>query len=57
MKLCRRSSPAVSLALRYLANTVSSGSEDQPLIYYDRVHAQRNKSHRPYRIFLRPKYD
>ena len=57
MRLCKRSSSAVSLALRYLANTVPAGSDKEPPIYYDRVSAERNKSHRPYRIFLRPKYD
>lgn len=53
MKLCNRSGAAISLALRYLANTVPLGSHAQPPIYYDRAQAQRNKSHRPYRIFLR----
>lgn len=56
MKLCNRNSDAISLALRYLANTIPVGSTTQPPIYYDRVQAQKNKSHRPYRIFLR-KYD
>jgi hypothetical protein len=53
MKLCNRSSYAVSMALRYLANTVPLGSDDEPPIYYDRQSAVRNKSHRPYRIFVR----
>jgi hypothetical protein len=53
MKLCNRSSSAVSIALRYLANTVPEGSSAAPPIFYDRVQAQKNKSHRPYRIFLR----
>ncbi len=53
MKLCNRSGHAVSLALRYLANTVPVGSNEEPSISYDRVAAQKNKSHRPYRIFLR----
>ena len=53
MRLCRRSGSAVTLALRYLANTVPVGSDTQPLVYYDRVAAKRNASHRPYRIFLR----
>ncbi len=55
MKLCRRSSLAVTTALRYLANTVPAGSHEQPEVFYDRAQAQKNKSHRPYRIFLRPK--
>jgi hypothetical protein len=53
MKLCNRNSYAVTLALKYLANTVPLGSNAEPPIYYDRTSAQRNKSHRPYRIFLR----
>ncbi len=53
MKLCHRSSSAVSLALRYLANTVPVGSAGQPPVYYDRTASQKNQSHRPYRIFLR----
>ena len=57
MKLCRRSSYAVTLALKYLANTVPEGSHQVPAIYYDRVASAKNKTHRPYRIFLRKKYD
>jgi hypothetical protein len=57
MRLCKRSGSAVSLALRYLANTVPVDSDKEPPIYYDRVSAKRNKSHRPYRIFLRSKSD
>lgn len=53
MKLCKRSGNAVSLALRLLANTVPVGSNAPPPISYDRTRAQKNKSHRPYRIFLR----
>jgi hypothetical protein len=55
MKLCNRSSHAVSTALRYLANTVPAGAYIEPPIYYDRISAMKNKSHRPYRIFLRKK--
>lgn len=57
MRLCRRSGHAVATALRYLANTVPEGTDTQPLIYYDRQQARKNKSHRPYRIFLRRKSD
>ena len=57
MKLCKRSSQAVTLALRILANTVPQGSQAEPPIFYDRIGAQKNKSHRPYRIFLRKKHD
>lgn len=58
MKLCNRSGHAVASALRILANTVPLGSSDnQPPIYYDRAHSLKNKSHRPYRIFLRRKSD
>ena len=53
MKLCRRNNQSVSLALRYLANSVPVGSSVQPPVFYDRTQAQKNKSHRPYRIFLR----
>ena len=53
MKLCNRSSFAVTTALRYLANTVQVGSEKEPPVYYDRIKAERNNAHRPYRIFLR----
>lgn len=55
MKLCHRSGHAVATALRYLANTVPAGSDELPPVYYDRVKSERNKSHRPYRIFLRKK--
>ena len=57
MKLCNRNSQALTNALRLLANTVPVGSESRPPIFYDRKAAQRNKSHRPYRIFLRRKSD
>ena len=57
MKLCSRNSYAVSMALRYLANTVPVGSKAKLPIYYDRQSAEKNKSHRPYRIFLREEYD
>jgi hypothetical protein len=53
MKLCNRSAHSVSMALRYLANTIPFGSHAEPPVYYDRRTAQRNRSHRPYRIFLR----
>lgn len=57
MKLCNRSGEAVTLALRILANTVPFGSHDAPPVFYDRIAAQKNKSHRPYRIYLRKKTD
>lgn len=57
MRLCHRSSQAVVSALRYLANTVPEGSDGQPLVFYDRTASTRNQSHRPYRIYLRTKYD
>jgi hypothetical protein len=53
MRLCRRNSHAVTTALRYLANTVPAGSHSEPPVFYDRVASAKNKSHRPYRIFLR----
>jgi hypothetical protein len=57
MKLCNRSSHAVTMALRYLANTVPFGSSEEPPVFYDRRSARKNKSHRPYRIFLRRRSD
>ena len=57
MKLCCRSSHAITTALRYLANTIPEGSHTQPVIFYDRHQACRNKAHRPYRIFLRKRSD
>lgn len=53
MKLCNRSGQAVSLALRYLANTIPYGSDEVPRVYYYRDSSERNHSHRPYKIFLR----
>jgi hypothetical protein len=57
MKLSHRSGAAVRSALRYLANTIPLGSHEGTLIYYDRIQSVKNKSHRPYRIFLRHKSD
>lgn len=56
-KLCNRSGHAVSTALIYLANTVPLNSGKEPPIHYDRGQSDKNKSHRPYRIFLRSKRD
>lgn len=53
IRLCRQNGPAVTLALRYLANTVPVGSQEPPRVYYDRIASHRNRTHRPYRIFLR----
>ena len=53
MKLCNRGGATVSLALRYLANTIPAGSHELPPVFYDRANSLKNKSHRPYRIFLR----
>lgn len=53
MKLCNRSSSAVTLAIRYLANTVPHGSNRLPEVFYDRISSERHKARRPYRIFLR----
>ena len=57
MKLCNRSSQSVTLALRILANTIPFGSHTEPPVFYDRTHSQKNRSHRPYRVFLRRKGD
>jgi hypothetical protein len=53
MKLCHRSGHSVTQALHILANTIPIGSHSEPPVFYDRVGASRNKSHRPYRVFLR----
>ena len=53
MKLCHRSGHSVTQALHILANTVPVGSHTEPPVVYDRTHSQKNKSHRPYRLFLR----
>ena len=57
MKLCNRGSQTVTLAIKYLANTVLEGSHERPAVFYDRTVSSKNKSHRPYRIFLRKKSD
>lgn len=57
MRLCKRNSSAISLALRYLANTVPAGSSEKPPVFYSRVGGGKNKTHRPYRIFLRSMTD
>lgn len=56
MRLTKRNSHTVSTALKHLANSVPLGSKDAPPIHYDRGQSSKNKSHRPYRIFLRRKY-
>ena len=53
MKLCHRSGHSVTQALHLLANTIPVGSHTEPPVFYDRTHSLKNKSHRPYRIFLR----
>lgn len=57
MKLCNRSGAVVRKALQYLANTIPLGSHNGTLVWYDRIQSVKNKSHRPYRIFLREKSD
>lgn len=56
-KLCHRNGQAVSMALKYLAHTIPLGSSSDPPIYYDRIKATKNNSHRPYRIYLRNHQD
>ncbi len=53
IKHCNRDGKSIMAAVRMLANTIQVDSNEQPLIYYDRVHATKHASHRPYRIFLR----
>jgi len=55
MRLTNRSGNAITLALRILANTIPFGTHTEPPVFYDRIGAQKNRSHRPYRIFLRKK--
>ena len=55
-RLCNRSSNSVLNAVRILANTVSYGIDEEPIIYYDRVKSEKNSSHRPYRIFICEKH-
>jgi len=57
MKLTNRSGTAVTHALHLLANTILFGTHTEPPVFYDRTSAQKNKSHRPYRIYLRRKGD
>lgn len=52
-KLCKRSHAMTLGAVRFLAHTIPEGSGVDPLIFYDRIAAEKNKTHRPYRIFLR----
>ena len=55
MKLTKRSSYQVTLALKYLANTIPVDSKrKRPLVFYRRISAEKNASHRPYQIFVRP---
>ena len=51
-KLCGRSNVTVLSAVRMLANLVGE-RERVPAVFYDRIGSQRNRVHRPYRIFLR----
>ena len=53
MRLTRRNSYAVMSAVRLLANSQDKSNGAEPPIYYDRAESQRNRSHRPYRIYLR----
>jgi len=53
MKLCNRSGTTVSMALRYLANTIPVDSDKQPLVFYRRIKSTRNPNHRPYQIWLK----
>lgn len=52
-KLCGRNSVSLVNAVRMLANTVPLGTDEEPPIYYDRIKSEKNKCHRPYRIYLR----
>ena len=53
MKLTNRNSYQVTLALKYLANTIPIKSKTRkPLISYRRIQSETDKTHRPYQIFL-----
>ena len=52
MRLCKRNSVAVSLAVKILANSVEDGQR-VPLIWYERVPSVRHPAKRYYRIMLR----
>lgn len=52
MRLCKRNSIAVSLAVKILANSVEDGQRT-PLIWYERVPSVRHPAKRYYRILLR----
>ena len=54
MRLSKRSGSSVTAALRLLANSIPEKTTERPRIYYDRIRSEKNASHRPYRIFLRP---
>ena len=51
MRMCKRNSHAMTLAVKTHANS-SSESETSPPLSYDRIASGKNASHRPYRIFL-----
>ena len=53
MRMCNRSSYAITLALRYLANTIPENSNDEPTVYYCRIPSTRRPYKRVYRIFYR----
>lgn len=56
MRLTKRSGSVVVLAVKTLAHTIPKGSDEDPPIYYDRIKAKGNSTHRPYRIFLRKRF-
>ena len=53
MQLTKRNSYAVMSAVRFLSNSIPSQSNTSPPISYDRIPSDRNRTHRPYRIFLK----
>lgn len=52
MRLCRRNSLAVTLAVKILANSIADG-ERMPALWYERVPSRRHPAKRHYRITLR----
>lgn len=52
MRLCKRNSLAISLAVKILANSVEDGQRAPP-IWYERVRSERHAAKRYYRILHR----
>ena len=51
-RMCNRSKSTVLSAVRVLSHSCAA-VDAEPLLAYDRVGSRRNRSHRPYRIFVK----